>query len=163
MQKGIILSERFELIGGRWHKTSEWTDADAIIDRQHWEKWQRFFSNGEVKPATLRTQCGYMVNFVSYSPDGKHKTRAKLLRYISGGEYLSYFDKLENLSNREYLKLYEKAQKAAALKGIDLKKEGAFISSSGVAHGFYLPNNEDCLGVFFCCGHAVLVPSRLVK
>lgn len=163
MQKGIILNEKFELIGGKWRKLSEWTDADAIIDRQHWEKWQRFFSDDENKPATLRTQCGYMVNFVSYSRDGKYKTKVKLLRYISGGEYLSYFDKLENLSDREYLKLYEKAQKAAAVKRINLSKEGAFISSCGVAHGFYLPNNRDYLGVFFCHGHAVLVPERLAQ
>lgn len=162
MQKGIILNEKYELIGGKWRKVAEWADADAVIDRQHWEKWQVLLTTAE-KPAKLTAPNSFMINFVSYSPDGKYKVRVSLLRYISGDEYLSYFDKLENISDREYLELYEKAQKAADIMGIDLKKEGAFVSSSGVAHGFYFPNSEIWAGIFFCCGHAVLVPERLVK
>lgn len=161
MQKGITLTKKFDLIGGRWHKVEEWTEADAVIDWRHWEEWRKFDSAGSVKRATLRSQCGYMISYTSYSPDGSEKVEVRLLKYISGGPYLGNFDKLNNISDPEYLKLYEKAQKAAAAQGIDLAKEGAFISSSGVAHGFYFPNLDKWRGVFFCRGYAVLVPSRL--
>ncbi len=162
-QYGITKTTQYQLINGRWHKREEWTEPHAIIDYSHWEEWRRWDSNGSRKRATLRGQCGYMLSYTAYSPNSSEMIKVELLRYISGGSYLSYFDKLDNISDKDYKKLEKKARTACARKAINFDKEACYISSTGVAHGFYFPNLKNYRGIFFCKGEAVLVPSSLAE
>ena len=163
MQYGITKTTKYQLINGRWHKMEEWTDPRAIIDYSHWEEWRRWDSNGSTRRATLKSQCGYMLSYTAYSPDSSEMIKVKLLRYISGGSYLSNFDKLDNISDKDYKKLAKKARTACARNGINFDQEACYISSCGVAHGFYFPNLENYRGIFFCRGEAVLVSSSLAQ
>lgn len=162
MQYGIIKQIKQQLINGRWQTVEAWTEARAIIDSSHWESWRRFDSAGSPKRATLRSQCGYMFSYTSYSPTGAERVKVKLLRYISGGEYLANFDKLDKISDKDYKKLLKKAEACARYNGIDFS-EACFISSCGVGHGFYFPNSQKWRGIFFCRGEAVAVSNKLAE
>lgn len=162
MQYGITKTEKFILIDGRWHKIEQWTDAHSIIDYSHWESWRRFDSAGSKKRATLKSQCGYMLSYTSYSPDATQKVVTKLLRYISGGAYLSYFDKLDNISDDEFHKLQRRARVCAEYHGINFE-DSCFITSCGCGHGFYFPNSQKWRGIFFIKGEAVAVSNELAE
>ena len=162
MQYGITKTTKYQKIGDSWIKVESWTDAHSIIDYSHWEEWRRFDSAGAPKRATLRSQCGYMLTYTAYSPTGTEKVKTELLRYISGGPYLSYFDKLDNISDNDFKKLKRRAEACAQYHGIDLS-EACFITSCGCGHGFYLPNSKNWRGIFFCKGEAVAVTNKLAE
>ena len=92
MNYGIIKTTKYAFVGGSWQKVESWTDARAIIDYDHWESWRRFDSAGAPKRATLKAQCGYMLSYTAYGPTGNKKIQVKLLKFLSGGAYLSNFD-----------------------------------------------------------------------
>lgn len=138
---GITKTEKFELIGESWRK---WDSAQCP------------------KRATLKSQCGYMLSYTAYSPDGKTKIHTKLLKFISGGSYLSNFDNLSNISHKEYKKLERRARECAQYHGINFN-ESCFISSCGVAHGFYFPNSNKGYEIHFCRGEAVLLNDEILK
>ena len=162
MQYGITKTTKSVLINGRWTKAESWTDARSIIDYSHWDSWRKFDSAGSPKRATLRSQCGYMLSYTAYSPDGREKVTTKLLKYISGGSYLSNFDNLEKISAKDFKKLQKRARAAAEAVGLDFN-QSCFITSCGVCHGFYTPNSNKYRGIFFCRGEAVAVSNELAE
>ena len=162
MNYGITKTTKYALVGGSWQKVESWTDARAIIDYAHWESWRRFDSAGAPKRATLKGQCGYMLSYTAYSPTGSEKIQVKLLKFLSGGSYLSNFDNLEKISDKEFKKLKRRAEACALYHGYSLA-DSCFITSCGVGHGFYFPNSEKVRGIFFCRGEAVLVSNELAE
>lgn len=162
MQYGITKTTKYAYVGGQWCKVDSWTDAHAIIDYSHWESWRRFDSAGSPRRATLKSQCGYMLSYTAYSPDGREKVVTKLLKYISGGSYLSNFDNLEKISDKDFKKLQKRARAAAEAAGL-VFNDSCFITSCGVGHGFYTPNSNKYRGVFFCRGEAVVVSNDLAE
>lgn len=162
MQFGITKTEKFIYEGGRWHKVESWTDSHAIIDYAHWESWRRFDSAGSPKRATLKAQCGYMLTYTAYSPDGLQKVKTTLLKYISGGPYLANFDKLDKISDKEFKKLKRAAEKCALYNGLNFN-DSCYIDTCSAAHGFYFPNSEKYRGIFFVRGCAVLVSNELAE
>lgn len=162
MQYGITKTTKYQLIDGSWHKVESWTDPHSIIDFNHWDEWRRWDSNGSPKRASLRSQCGYMLSYTAYSPSANEKIKTELLRYISGGPYLSYFDNLDKISDKDFKKLERRAKECASYHGINFN-ESCFISSCGVAHGFYFPNSNKGYMICFCRGEAVLLNDKLLS
>ena len=103
-----------------------------------------------------------MLSYTAYGPTGREKVKTELIKYLSGGSYLSNFDKLDKISPKDFKKLYKKAEACARYHGYKID-DSCFITSCGVAHGFYFPNSEKVRGIFFCRGEAVLVSNKLAE
>lgn len=154
--KGVIQVTDYTKTATGWRKTGERIELASEIDASHWRKWQQFDGNG----ARLIANSGLMFSYTTKSPDGTQKVKYKKLRVNYGGRrFLEIFDKFQNLSDKYYNTLKRRARKCAESAGIDFDTQAAAISSSSL-HGFYFPNLPQGGGVFFVCGHPVILTDK---